>query len=57
MLFRSSQLFEVLDQSVTAQAQAKLLMLRAAQAFPGIKLFGTAPGIGPNPTIGRVFET
>jgi transposase len=42
-----SQLFEVLDQSVSAQAQAKLLMLRAAQAFPEIKLFRTAPGVGP----------
>ena len=42
-----SQLFEVLDQSVTAQSQAKLLMLRAAQAFPEIKLFRTAPGVGP----------
>ena len=42
-----SQLYEVLDQSVVAQAQAKLLMLRAAQAFPEIKLFRTAPGVGP----------
>ncbi len=42
-----SQLYEVLDQSVAAQAQARLLMLRAAQAFPEIKLFRTAPGIGP----------
>ena len=41
------QLFEVLDQSVTAQTQAKLLMLRVAQSFPEIKLFRTAPGIGP----------
>ncbi len=41
------QLFEVLDHSVSAQAQAKLLMLRAAQAFPEIKLFRTAPGVGP----------
>ena len=27
--------------------QAKLLMLRAGQAFPEIKLFRTVPGIGP----------
>jgi transposase len=42
-----SQLYAVLDQSVEAQTQARLLMLRAAQAFPEIKLFRTAPGIGP----------
>lgn len=42
-----SQLYGLLDQSVVAQAQAKLLMLRAAQAFPEIKLFRTAPGVGP----------
>ena len=42
-----SQLYEVLDQSVTSQAEARLLMLRAAQAFPEIKLFRTAPGVGP----------
>jgi transposase len=41
------QLYEVLDQSVAAQEQARLLMLRAAQAFPEIKLFRTAPGVGP----------
>ena len=41
------QLYEVLDQSVAAQGEAKLLMLRAAQAFPEIKLFRTAPGVGP----------
>ena len=41
------QLYEVLDQSVAAQDQARLLMLRAAQAFPEIKLFRTAPGVGP----------
>lgn len=41
------QLYEVLDQSVTAQEQARLLMLRAAQAFPEIKLLRTVPGIGP----------
>jgi transposase len=42
-----NQLYEVLDQSVTAQGQARLLMLRAAQAFPEIKLFRTVPGVGP----------
>src|SRR3989440_7967915 len=42
-----TQLYDVLDQSVTAQDQARLLMLRAAQAFPEIKLFRTAPGVGP----------
>jgi transposase len=42
-----SQLYEVLDQSVVAQTQAKLLMLRAAQALPEIKLLRTVPGIGP----------
>jgi transposase len=41
------QLYEVLDQSVTAQEQARLLMLRAAQALPEIKLLRTVPGIGP----------
>src|SRR5258706_1251663 len=41
------QLYEVLDQSVTAQEQARLLMMRAAQAFPEIKLLRTAPGVGP----------
>jgi len=40
------QLYEVLDQSVAAQDQARLLMLRAAQAFPEIKLLRTAPGVG-----------
>ena len=42
-----TQLYEVLDQSVVAQEQARLLMLRAAQAFPEIKLLRTVPGIGP----------
>jgi len=42
-----TQLYEVLDQSVAAQDQARLLMLRAAQAFPEIKLLRTVPGIGP----------
>ena len=41
------RLYEVLDQSVVAQAQARLLMLRAAQAFPEIKLLRTVPGVGP----------
>lgn len=42
-----SQLYSVLDQSVAAQVEAKRLMLRAAQAFPEIKLLRTAPGVGP----------
>ncbi len=42
-----TQLYAVLDQSVAAQGQAKLLMLRAAQAFSEIKLFRTVPGVGP----------
>jgi transposase len=42
-----TQLYEVLDQSVQAQTQARWLMLRAAQAFPEIRIFRTAPGIGP----------
>ena len=42
-----AQLYEVLDQCISAQAQARLLMLRAAQAFPEIKLFRTVPGVGP----------
>ncbi len=41
------QLYAVLDQAVAAQTEAKLLMLRAAQAFPEIRIFRTAPGIGP----------
>ena len=41
------QLYEVLDQSVAAQEQARLLMLQAAQAFPEIKLLRTIPGVGP----------
>jgi transposase len=41
------QLYEVLDQSVAAQEQARLLMLRAAQVFPEIKLLRTVPGVGP----------
>src|SRR5207237_4237726 len=42
-----TQLYSVLDQSVEAQTKARWLMLRAAQAFPEIKLFRTAPGVGP----------
>ena len=42
-----SQLYAVLDQSIESQTEAKLLMLRAAQAFPEIKLLRTAPGVGP----------
>src|SRR5260370_32033626 len=41
------QLYEVLDQSVAAQEQARLLMLRTAHAFPAIKLLRTVPGVGP----------
>src|SRR5260221_7455407 len=41
------QLYEVLDQSVAAQEQARLLMMRAAQAFPEIRTFPTAPAVGP----------
>jgi transposase len=41
------QLYLVLDQSVAAQEQARLLMLRAAQAFREIKLLRTVPGVGP----------
>ena len=41
------QIYEVLDQSVAAQQQARLLLLRAAQAFPEIKLLRTVPGVGP----------
>ena len=42
-----SQLYSVLDQSVAAQTEARLLMLRAAQALPEIKILKTAPGVGP----------
>ncbi len=42
-----TQLYTVLDQSVAAQEQARRLMLRAAQAFPEIRIFRTAPGVGP----------
>lgn len=42
-----SQLYAVLDQSVASQTEAKLLMLRLAQALPEIKILKTAPGVGP----------
>jgi transposase len=42
-----SQLYAVLDQSIESQTEARLLMLRAAQAFPEIKWLRTAPGMGP----------
>ena len=42
-----SQLYQVLDQSLVSQTEARLLMLRAAQALPEIKLLRTAPGVGP----------
>lgn len=42
-----TQLYAVLDQSVESQTEAKLLMLRMAQAFPEIKLLRTVPGVGP----------
>jgi len=42
-----SQLYAVLDQSLESQTEARLLMRRAAQAFPEIRIFETAPGVGP----------
>jgi transposase len=42
-----SQLYAVLDQAMASQIEARLLMLSAAQAFPEIRIFRTAPGIGP----------
>ena len=42
-----NQLYAVLDQSIESQTEAKLLMRRAAQAFPEIRILETAPGIGP----------
>jgi transposase len=42
-----SQLYSVLDQSVAAQTEARLLMLQAARALPEIKILKTALGIGP----------
>src|SRR5882724_812717 len=41
------QLYAVLDQAVATQEQARLLMLRAAQAFAEIRIFRTVPGVGP----------
>src|SRR5262245_61968580 len=41
------QLYAVLDQSIASQTEAKLLMLRGAQALPEIKWLKTAPGVGP----------
>ena len=41
------QIYEVLDQGVTAQEQARMLMLQTAQIFPEIKLLRSAPGVGP----------
>jgi transposase len=42
-----NQLYAVLDQSVAAQTEARLLMMRAAQGLPEIKTMKTAPGVGP----------
>jgi len=42
-----SQLYAVLDQSLESQTEARLLMRRAAQAFPEVRIFETAPGVGP----------
>lgn len=42
-----SQLFTVLEQTITTQKAAEKLMLQAAQAFPEIALFRAVPGIGP----------
>ena len=42
-----SQPYSVLDQSVAAQTEARLLMLQAAWALPEIKILKTAPGVGP----------
>jgi len=41
------QLYALLDQSLVSQAEARLLMLRAAQALPEIRILRTAPGMGP----------
>lgn len=41
------QLYAMLDQSLTSQTEARLLMLRTAQALPEIKIMKTAPGMGP----------
>ena len=40
------QLYEVLDQTVAAQAAAHHLMISAARAFPEVALLRTAPGVG-----------
>jgi transposase len=42
-----SQLYAVLDQSLESQTEARLLLRQAAQAFPEIRIFETAPGVGP----------
>jgi hypothetical protein len=41
-----NQLYTVLDQSVASQTEARMLMLRAAQALPEIKIMKTAPWRG-----------
>jgi transposase len=41
------QLYAMLDQSLASQTEARLLMLRTAQALPEIKIIRTAPGLGP----------
>ena len=41
------QLYEVLDQTVAAQAAAYHLLMSAARAFPEVALLRTAPGVGP----------
>src|SRR5438874_13021310 len=41
------QLYAVLDQSMASQTEAQMLMLRAAQALPEIRIMRTAPGVGP----------
>jgi transposase len=42
-----SQLFTVLEQTITTQKAAEKLMLQAAKAFPEIALFQAVPGLGP----------
>ena len=41
------QLYDLLDQSLASQTEARLLMLRTAQALPEIRIMRTAPGMGP----------
>jgi transposase len=41
------QLYDVLEQSQTAQQQARQLMCKEGQAFPEIKLLQSVPGVGP----------